>query len=127
MCTGDGEGSAHVSEGEILTTFRKLLQQPELEPTESFFAAGGSSVLSMQAALGLQIRPAVLHAFPTARKLARHLNGRDVRRGSAGANLYWTKYYSFPCLGIATRTQTAKAASRGQCASICRVEPFLAR
>ena len=67
-------------------TFRQLLQQPKLEPSENFFAAGGDSALSIQAALSLQIRPALVHAFPTARKLAAHLSGRNMRQGNLGAH-----------------------------------------
>ncbi|KAK9862387.1 hypothetical protein WJX84_006241 [Apatococcus fuscideae] len=60
----------------ILTVMRVLvnvLQQPKLEPTSDFFEWGGHSLAAAEAAAALGILPGLLSAYPTARKLARHL------------------------------------------------------
>lgn len=53
--------------------FREALQQPQLEPTTDFWAAGGTSLAGSIVANSLGFDPQLLFAFPTARKLARHL------------------------------------------------------
>lgn len=63
-----------VPEGLVLSVFRQVLEQRNLEPTENFFTAGGDSAKCVEAASLLQIRPPLLHAFPTARKLTAHMN-----------------------------------------------------
>ena len=67
------------SEGMILMSFRQVLEATDLEPTENFFTAGGDSLKSLQVASLLHLEPTLLHAFPTARKLARFLSGSISR------------------------------------------------
>ena len=51
----------------------QALQQPKLEPTSNFFEWGGHSLAAADAAAELYIPPALVAAYPTARKLAKYL------------------------------------------------------
>ena len=59
-----------VPEGSVLGLFREALGLPHLEPTESFFHAGGDSLAAAAVANRLVIPPDMLGAFPTAWALA---------------------------------------------------------
>ena len=59
-----------VTEGRVLGLFREALGLSRLEPTESFFQAGGDSLAAAAVANSLVIPPDMLTAFPTARALA---------------------------------------------------------
>jgi len=61
----------------VMAAFAEALQAPRLEPGSDFFAAGGDSLSAAAAANKLGIEPALLPAFPTARRLARYLAGEQ--------------------------------------------------
>ena len=61
-------------EGRILGLFREALQDPHLEPSDSFFQAGGDSLAAAAVANALVIHPDFVMAFPTARRLAAALS-----------------------------------------------------
>ncbi len=61
-------------EGRILGLFREALQHPRLEPSNSFFQAGGDSLAAAAVANALVIHPDFVMAFPTARRLAAALS-----------------------------------------------------
>ncbi len=61
-------------EGRILGLFREALQYPRLEPSNSFFEAGGDSLAAAAVANALVIHPDFVVAFPTARRLAAALS-----------------------------------------------------
>jgi len=61
-------------EGRILGLFRKALRHPRLEPSDSFFQAGGDSLAAAAVANALVIHPDFVLAFPTARRLAAALS-----------------------------------------------------
>ena len=61
-------------EGRILGLFREALQHPRLEPSDSFFQAGGDSLAAAAVANALVIHPDFVVAFPTARRLAAALS-----------------------------------------------------
>ncbi|DBA85609.1 TPA: hypothetical protein ACH3X1_005188 [Trebouxia sp. C0004] len=61
-------------EGRILELFRVALQHPCLEPSDSFFQAGGDSLVAAAVANALVIHPDFVVAFPTARRLAAALS-----------------------------------------------------
>ena len=56
-----------------MRAFVNALQDPRLEPTSDFFAAGGDSLTAAAAAAELDVPPQLLAGFPTARGLAVHL------------------------------------------------------
>ena len=66
-------------EGAILQVWSRLLHRPDLAPDETFFDAGGSSLLALQArtnvqeALGVELLVTDLFRYPTARRLALHI------------------------------------------------------
>lgn len=65
----------------IADLWAELLQRPSISPHETFFDAGGTSLLALQACarlgqtLGAGVPPTDLFRFPTARSLAGHLAG----------------------------------------------------
>ena len=61
--------------------FRYLLGQPRLEPTDSFLHWGGDSLGAAVAAGQLGCEPYMVLAFPSARQLARHLQGGEAVPG----------------------------------------------
>ena len=68
----------------VMRAFVSALQDPQLEPTSDFFAAGGDSLAAAAAAAELDVPPQLLAGFPTARGLAAHLaaaaGGATARR-----------------------------------------------
>jgi sugar O-acyltransferase (sialic acid O-acetyltransferase NeuD family) len=68
-----------------------LLHQPSIAPHETFFDAGGNSLLAIQAcarlgqALGVGLSPTVLFRFPTPRALAVHLSSSEGASVESGA------------------------------------------
>ena len=73
-------------EGRILGLFRETLQHPRLEPSDSFFEAGGDSLAAAAVANALVIHPDVVVAFPTARRLAAALSHAAHMTGSPQAS-----------------------------------------
>ena len=67
------KGHSKISEMRVMRAFMQVLQQPKLEPTSDFFEWGGHSLAAAEVAAGLDIPPALIAAYPTARKLAKYL------------------------------------------------------
>ena len=61
----------------VMRAFAGVLQDPGLEPTSDFFAAGGDSMAAAAVAAELGVPPQLLAGFPTARSLAAHLAAAD--------------------------------------------------
>ena len=57
----------------VMRAFVTALQDPRLEPTSDFFAAGGDSLAAAATAAELDVPPQLLAGFRTARGLAAHL------------------------------------------------------
>ena len=67
---GTSDAPSPASELAVMLAFRRALGRSDLEPTDDFFAAGGSSLAAALAAAELGTEPALLYAAPTARRLA---------------------------------------------------------
>ncbi|KAK9818648.1 hypothetical protein WJX74_008470 [Apatococcus lobatus] len=82
---GLSRGQAKVSELHVMRTFMQVLQQPQLEPTSDFFEWGGHSLAAAEVAATFGIQPALITAYPTARKLVKYLTSAQGRSQSYAA------------------------------------------
>ena len=83
MPHGSRQGRA-VGEMEVMRAFMNALQQTKLEPTSDFFEWGGHSLAAAEVASELGILPALINAYPSARRLAKFLGSSKMNASSPG-------------------------------------------
>ena len=93
----EGEACRNELEREILSIFRKVLENSEIGVTGDYFLQGGDSLNAMQTLsdleelIGIKLKIADLYLCRSARKLAEYLNGESIASVPAGSRTVLTR------------------------------------